>query len=159
MMCATDEPEWQESGSYGASILQEAPYVDLLIVRSARLPASMTESRRGFQLNVNATVLRSCSFHQDHWAWRLEPYVPVSFARMQEHPLPTETALTIPCPHCMAGITCRPMIAHKDGRFVCRDCAHTVRLGVPEYRCTCRPCLTLSRKPLLTDHTSHPLPQ
>jgi hypothetical protein len=33
------------------------------------------------------------------------------------------------------------MIAYKDGRFVCRDCAHTVRPGVAEYRCTCRPCL------------------
>ena len=28
------------------------------------------------------------------------------------------------------------MIAHKDGRFVCRDCAHTLRPGEPEYRCT-----------------------
>jgi Zn finger protein HypA/HybF involved in hydrogenase expression len=37
--------------------------------------------------------------------------------------------------------TVRPMIAYKDGRFVCRDCAHTVRPGVPEYKCTCRPCL------------------
>jgi hypothetical protein len=33
------------------------------------------------------------------------------------------------------------MIAHKDGRFVCRDCAHTLRPGEPEYRCTCRKCL------------------
>lgn len=46
----------------------------------------------------------------------------------------------------MAGIDFRPMIAHKDGRFVCRDCAHTVRPGVPDYRCTCRPCMRLSRK-------------
>jgi hypothetical protein len=38
-----------------------------------------------------------------------------------------------PLPYCMAGIEFRPMIADKDGRFVCRDCAHTVRLGVPEY--------------------------
>jgi hypothetical protein len=40
----------------------------------------------------------------------------------------------------------RPMIAYKDGRFVCRDCVHTVRPGVPDYRCTCRPCLRLSQK-------------
>ena len=37
------------------------------------------------------------------------------------------------------------MIAYKDGRFVCRDCAHTVRPGVPEYRCTCRSCLNPRR--------------
>jgi hypothetical protein len=41
--------------------------------------------------------------------------------------MPTDTTLTIRCPYCMAGIDFRPMIAHKDGRFVCRDCAHTVR--------------------------------
>jgi len=33
------------------------------------------------------------------------------------------------------------MIAYKDGRFVCRDCAHTARPGFLEYRCTCRNCL------------------
>jgi hypothetical protein len=58
----------------------------------------------------------------------------------------TDTILTLRCPYCMAGIDLRPMIAHKDGRFVCRDCAHTVRPGVPDYRCTCRPCLRLSQK-------------
>jgi len=57
-------------------------------------------------------------------------------------------------PYCMAGIDFRPMIAYKDGRFVCRDCAHTVRPGEPEYGCTCRPCLRLSRKPLLPNHGS-----
>jgi hypothetical protein len=46
----------------------------------------------------------------------------------------------------MAGIAFRPMITNKDGRFVCRDCAHTVCSGVPDYRCTCRTCLELSRK-------------
>ena len=28
------------------------------------------------------------------------------------------------------------MIGYKNGRFVGRDCAHTVRPGEPEYRCT-----------------------
>jgi len=41
----------------------------------------------------------------------------------------TDTILTIRCPHCMVGTELRPMIAYKDGRFVCRDCAHTVRLA------------------------------
>ena len=60
-------------------------------------------------------------------------------------PTLTDTTLTIRCPHCTVGIEFRPMIAHKDGRFVCRDCAHTVRPGVPEYRCSCRHCLRLAR--------------
>jgi hypothetical protein len=57
----------------------------------------------------------------------------------------TDTTLTIRCPYCLVGIEFRPMIAHKDGRFVCRDCAHTVRPGVPEYECTCRPCLRVAQ--------------
>ncbi len=73
--------------------------------------------------------------------------------------MPTDTILNIRCPYCMADIEFRPMIAHKDGRFVCRDCAHTVRPGTPDYRCTCRACLRLSRQPLLTDHRSRLLTQ
>jgi hypothetical protein len=56
-------------------------------------------------------------------------------------PTLTDTTLVIRCPYCIVGIDFRPLIAYKDGRFVCRDCAHTVRPGVPEYRCTCRACL------------------
>jgi Zn finger protein HypA/HybF involved in hydrogenase expression len=55
----------------------------------------------------------------------------------------TDTTLTIRCPYCMVGFEHLLMIAYKDGRFVCRDCAHTVRPGAAEYRCTCRPCLGL----------------
>jgi late competence protein required for DNA uptake (superfamily II DNA/RNA helicase) len=65
---------------------------------------------------------------------------------------PTDTILVIRCPHCVMGIEFRPMIAYKDGRFVCRDCAHTVRPGVPEYRCSCRSCLTLTREPSQTSN-------
>ncbi len=74
-------------------------------------------------------------------------------------PTLTDTTLIFLCPYCMAGIEYRPMIAYKDGRFVCRDCAHTVLPGEPEYGCTCRLCLRLSRKPLLPDHGSRPLSQ
>jgi hypothetical protein len=38
----------------------------------------------------------------------------------------TDTILTLRCQHCMTGVEFRSMIAHKDGRFVHRDCAHTV---------------------------------
>jgi hypothetical protein len=52
-----------------------------------------------------------------------------------------DTILVIQCPYCLAGIECKPMIAYTDGRFVCRDCAHTVRPRVAKYRCTCRSCM------------------
>jgi hypothetical protein len=66
----------------------------------------------------------------------------------------TDTILIVRCPYCMAGFDFRSMIAHKDGRFVCRDCAHTVRPGMPEYRCTCRLCLRLLRMQISTEHAS-----
>ena len=55
----------------------------------------------------------------------------------------TDTLMIVRCPYCKAGIDLRPMVAYVDRRFVCRDCAHTVRPGVPDYRCTCRRCLAL----------------
>jgi hypothetical protein len=57
----------------------------------------------------------------------------------------TDTTLVIRCPHCFVGIECRPMIAYNDGRFVCQDCAHTVRPGFPDYKCSCRPCMRIAR--------------
>ena len=60
----------------------------------------------------------------------------------------TDTTLTIRCPYCAAGIDYKAMIAYKDGRFACRDCAHTVRPGMPEYRCMCRRCLKMARRNL-----------
>jgi len=70
----------------------------------------------------------------------VEPCLPLDSAPENRF-LQADTTLVIRCPYCLIGIEFRPMIAHKDGRFVCRDCAHTVRPGVPEYRCTYRPCL------------------
>jgi hypothetical protein len=54
-----------------------------------------------------------------------------------------DALMVVRCPYCMSGMDFAQMTAHKDGRFVCRDCAHTVRPGVPHYRCTCRNCLRL----------------
>lgn len=31
----------------------------------------------------------------------------------------TDRTLVIRCPHCLVGIEFRPMIAYKDGRFIC----------------------------------------
>jgi hypothetical protein len=60
--------------------------------------------------------------------------------------MPIDAILTIRCPYCVAGIDFRSMTAYKDGRFVCRNCAHTVRPGLANYRCTCRKCLMLGKK-------------
>jgi hypothetical protein len=58
----------------------------------------------------------------------------------------TDTVLVIRCPHCIIGIEFRPMISYRDGRFVCCDCAHTIRPGVPAYECTCRKCLRMNTR-------------
>src|ERR1035437_8909793 len=109
--------------------------------RPAHLSARLPKCRRRFRFDTRVAPNDPYGFQRDHSAWRLESCVPVSFVPVQERPMPTDTILTIRCPYCMAGIDFRPMIAYKDGRFVCRDCAHTVRPGEPEYRCTCRTCL------------------
>jgi uncharacterized protein (DUF983 family) len=75
----------------------------------------------------------------------LESNVPAYFVPHGEVLMPTDTTLVIRCPHCFVGAEFRPMIAYKDGRFVCRDCAHTVRPGAPEYRCICFLCLRIGR--------------
>ena len=50
--------------------------------------------------------------------------------------MPADTTLTIRCPYCRDGVDFKPMTTDSDGRFVCRDCAHTVCLGLPECGCT-----------------------
>jgi hypothetical protein len=61
-------------------------------------------------------------------------------------PTLTDTTLVLRCPYCRVGIECRSMTSYKDGRFVCRDCAHTVRPGALEYKCTCRLCLRIAHE-------------
>jgi hypothetical protein len=77
--------------------------------------------------------------------WGLEFRVPPFFCSRACESMQTDTILAFRCPYCMAGIDFKPMIAYKDGRFVCRDCAHTVRPGIAVCKCTCRRCLRLSR--------------
>jgi hypothetical protein len=57
----------------------------------------------------------------------------------------TDTILILRCAYCISGIEFAPMIAYNDGRFVCRDCAHTVRPGFTNYKCTCRSCFRAAR--------------
>ena len=44
-------------------------------------------------------------------------------------PLLTDAVLVVRCPKCIVGIEFRPRISWREGRFVCRDCAHTVLAG------------------------------
>lgn len=67
----------------------------------------------------------------------------------------TDTLMVIRCPYCLTGIDFGPMIAYINGRFVCRDYAHTVRPGMSEYGCTCRTCLRLMWKRLGVGNEAH----
>jgi ribosomal protein S27AE len=58
--------------------------------------------------------------------------------------MPTQdTKLVIRCPYCVLGLDFRPMAAHKDGRFVCEKCGHTVHPEETAYLCSCCRCLRL----------------
>ena len=54
-----------------------------------------------------------------------------------------DTKLVIRCPYCVLGLDFRPMTAHKDGRFVCEQCGHTVRPEETAYLCSCCRCRRL----------------
>jgi hypothetical protein len=55
--------------------------------------------------------------------------------------MPTDITLTIRCPYLHGGHRVQADDRPQARTVVCPDCAHTVRPGVPEYKCTCRPCL------------------
>jgi hypothetical protein len=64
----------------------------------------------------------------------------------------SDSILILRCPYCTTGDDFKELRAYKDGLFVCDACGHTVRPGVPTYRCTCRNCLKWKppdRKPKL----------
>ncbi len=52
-----------------------------------------------------------------------------------------DSVLIIRCCYCVAGQKFLPMLAYKDGRYVCPQCAHTQRPGEPNYVCQCRSCI------------------
>jgi hypothetical protein len=57
----------------------------------------------------------------------------------------TDTVLVIRCSYCEVADGFLPMLAFKDGRFVCFTCAHTVRFDRDSYLCACRQCVRISR--------------
>jgi hypothetical protein len=57
-----------------------------------------------------------------------------------------DSVLVLRCRYCIVGTDFRALTAHKDGRFVCRDCGHTLRPGDPEYICVCRECIRTARE-------------
>jgi hypothetical protein len=58
----------------------------------------------------------------------------------------SDSILILRCPYCTAGTDFVPLRAYKDGRFVCDECAHTVRPGESGYRCICRNCIKWKRE-------------
>jgi hypothetical protein len=68
-----------------------------------------------------------------------------------------DSELAMRCPYCFIGLDFRPMIAYRDGRFVCRDCGHTVLAGISGYKCLCRDCTRVVRARRLAkvDETKH----
>jgi hypothetical protein len=130
-----------------------------MAVFSAFIPATMVSRQCscppvGTPAEISAAVLardqsrlprNPFSSGLPYWGFGIPRAPPFSSCSHAGESMPTDTILTFRCPYCMAGIDFRPMIAYKDGRFVCRDCAHTVRPGLAVYKCTCRRCLRLSR--------------
>ena len=57
----------------------------------------------------------------------------------------TDTTLIIHCPYCLLGFENGPMIAHKDGRFVRRDCAHA---NTPQPQNTSAPAAPATAQPI-----------
>jgi hypothetical protein len=57
-----------------------------------------------------------------------------------------DSLLVVRCSWCVAGTNFMAMVAHKDGRYICFECAHTLCPGVPEYQCLCRKCIRLRRE-------------
>ena len=55
-----------------------------------------------------------------------------------------DAKLVIRCPDCTLGLDFRPMTAHKDGRFVCEQCGHSVRPEETVSLCSCYQCLRLN---------------
>jgi len=51
-----------------------------------------------------------------------------------------DTAITVRCLYCFAGVDFKPMAVGRDGRFVCDTCGHTARPGIADYHCHCMLC-------------------
>jgi hypothetical protein len=68
----------------------------------------------------------------------------------EDLPAQTDTIMVVRCPYCVGAGEFIPMLAYKDGRFVCVWCAHTVRTDNPAYHCTCRRCIELAKYDLQT---------
>jgi hypothetical protein len=68
---------------------------------------------------------------------------------IQRNEAMTDMVLVFYCPYCSVGADFWEMTGYKDGRFVCRNCAHTLRPGNPTYLCTCPKCLKSCRSLLV----------
>jgi hypothetical protein len=48
------------------------------------------------------------------------------------------------CPYCTFENHFKEMVAHVDGRFICRKCGHMAMPSDPNFRCACPKCCELS---------------
>jgi len=48
------------------------------------------------------------------------------------------------CPYCVLGTNFRQMVAHLDGRFICRVCGHMAMPTNPDFKCSCSKCRELA---------------
>jgi|HubBroStandDraft_6_1064221.scaffolds.fasta_scaffold13809_4 hypothetical protein len=48
------------------------------------------------------------------------------------------------CPYCVCENQFREMVAHLDGRLICRKCGHMSRPKDPSFKCICPKCREMS---------------
>ena len=51
---------------------------------------------------------------------------------------------TVRCPYCVVKYNFREMVAHLDGRFICRKCGHMAKPADTDFKCTCPRCRELN---------------
>ena len=44
------------------------------------------------------------------------------------------------CPYCVLGNNFMEMVAHPDGRMICRRCGHVVKTWDADFKCACPKC-------------------
>jgi hypothetical protein len=44
------------------------------------------------------------------------------------------------CPYCVLGDNFMEMVAHIDGRMICRRCGHVVKTWDADFKCECPRC-------------------
>lgn len=99
--------------------------------------------------DIIARRLKSCRYGAKHLRHRDCSIRGKRNPTIQPNEAITDKVLAFRCPYCAVGADFAAMTGYKDGRFVCRNCAHTLRPGNPAYLCACPQCLKRSRQMLV----------